>query len=290
MMASRIITQLVESDLPVKALVEVGSPVSSDTVIALDGENHVVSNKLHMPGIVEEVVTSSGKRFGVETNRIWFKMRSFYNLENGDKLSNRHGGKGVVTVIPDELMPWDPDTGEKIEVCIAPESVTNRRSMSVLWEMMLTRKAWDESFRGTRSLSPIHVDLFEVNDGEAQWSQDENHNFAELARKYSFKRNLIYRNQTLPNATFASKLFWMRLDKIAMEIVSSVGKKRTRNNFGAVVDSAKVSGQRCNAAKLLAMSGRGLVNLSLEAIENNMSGQKFFKDLLDSVKNKRYLK
>lgn len=290
MTAGRIITQLIESDMPVRPLVKVGDSVDGSSVIALDGDKQVTANKLHVPSVIEEINVSKGKRFGVETNRCWIKFRSFYPLSAGDKLSNRHGGKGVVTVVPDADMPWCPDTGDKIEVCIGPESIINRRSMSVFWEMMLCNKVWFESFRGQRKATPIRVKLYEENEDNIQWPQDDNHNFALLATQFSQKHDLALGNDKLPEPTFIGKMFWMRLDKIAMEIASSVGKKRKKNSFGAVIDSAKSSGQRCNAAKLLALAGRDMETLAAELIDQNMSGQKFFKQLVDAARNERFVK
>lgn len=284
MIASRIVTQLVESDLTVNPLIKEGDPVSSSTPIAVDGDKTVLASKLYMPGVVEKISISKGKRFGVETNRIWFKFRSFYNLENGDKLSNRHGGKGVVVVVPDEEMPWDSNTQKCIEVCISPESIINRRAMSIMWEMMLGIKATQEQQK------EIKVSLYEQLDEIIQWPSDENHNFKELAKKFGNKVQLSYKGKDLPEMTFVGPLFWMRLDKIAKEIVSSVGRRSKKNSFDAVIDSAKTSGQRCNAAKILALEARGASAITKDIIQSNMSGTKFFRELIDATRNQQFRK
>lgn len=282
MVASRIVTQLVESDLTVVPLVKEGDSVSSTTPIARDGDKVVLASKLYMPGVVDKMSISKGKRFGMETNRIWFRIRSFYNLENGDKISNRHGGKGVVVVIPDEQMPYDPVQKRHVEVCVSPESIINRRAMSVMWEMMLCLKAKKES------VNEIKVSLYEHIEDSIQWPTDDNHSFEKLAREFGEKTQLTLNKEVLAEKTFIAPMFWMRLDKIAKEIVSSVGKKRKKNSFGAVIDSAKNSGQRCNAAKILALEARNAGSLTKDIIDSNINGTKFFRELIDAARNNRY--
>ena len=282
MVSSRIITQLVESDLPVVPCVTPGDMVNPASIVALDGDRQVTATKLLVFSQVEVVSMSKGRRFGKDTNRCWIKYRSFYSLENGDKLSNRHGGKGVVTVIPDEEMPHD-DQGNRIEVCIGPESVINRRSMSVFWEIMLCRKAQKEG------LTKIKVSLLEQKDGSCDWPKDELHNFDKLAEEFGENTQLFIKEKPLPHTTFVGPMFWMRIDKIAMEIVSCVAKKRKKSAFGAVVDSANVSGQRCNVAKILALDARGVSQITEHIIAENISGQDMFKSFISAIQNKRML-
>jgi len=287
MKASRIIVQLIESDLPVTCLVEPGDSVDSNSVIALDGEHHVLASKLIFPGIVEAVEIFQGKRFGIITNRCWIKYRSFYPMENGDKISNRHGGKGVITIIPDKDMPWCPDTGQQIDICIGPESVINRKAMSVMWEMMLCKRQWQE-LRGQRPTKQIKVPLTVEVDGKVTWPTDDDHNFEKLAHQYGQKLPLVYKGQQLPELVFFGHMFWMRLDKFSREIVSAVGNKKKTNSFGATIDNAKLSGQRCNLAKILAMTGRNMGVLPYDVIDSNMSGRRFFTNLVHSIRNESF--
>ena len=52
-----------------------------------------------------------------------------------DKLTNRHGAKGVVTqIIPDNQMPVLPD-GRHVDLCLNPMSVISRMNMGQLMEI-----------------------------------------------------------------------------------------------------------------------------------------------------------
>lgn len=57
----------------------------------------------------------------------------------GDKVSNRYGGKGVISeVVPDHLMPILKDTGEHIEICFNSSTCVNRLNDGQLKETSLT--------------------------------------------------------------------------------------------------------------------------------------------------------
>ncbi len=287
MIASRVITQLVESDKVVLPKVSVGSSVTPDTVIAIDGEAEVISNKLYMPGIVEEIVISKGKRFGISTNRCWFKFRSFYPLATGDKLSNRHGGKGVIYVLPDSMFPYYNNNMDIIrtEVCIGPETIINRKAMSIYKEMMLSKYCEQQEIQSIAVPSGLR-DIHVYNNTNANIYDID---FTELAKRYGSKTQLFLNGEKLPEETFVAKLFWLRLDKIAREIVSCVKTRRRKSSFGGVIDKAKISGQRCNVAKLLALSGRNNQKLVEHIIKDNSSAHEFFTELVKAAQNKEFL-
>lgn len=59
------------------------------------------------------------------------------NAKRGDKLSNRHGGKGVISkVMPTELMPILPN-GQRVELIFNQATVTNRENGGQLFEISL---------------------------------------------------------------------------------------------------------------------------------------------------------
>lgn len=59
--------------------------------------------------------------------------------EIGDKISNRYGGKGVISeIVPDHLMPIVQDTGKPIDVCFNSSTCVNRLNDGQLKETSLT--------------------------------------------------------------------------------------------------------------------------------------------------------
>ena len=60
-------------------------------------------------------------------------------LDVGDKISNRYGGKGVISaVIPDRLMPIIKDTGQHVELIFNQATCVNRLNDGQLKELSLT--------------------------------------------------------------------------------------------------------------------------------------------------------
>lgn len=57
----------------------------------------------------------------------------------GDKISNRYGGKGVISeIVPDHLMPIVKDTGKPIDICFNSSTCVNRLNDGQLKETSLT--------------------------------------------------------------------------------------------------------------------------------------------------------
>ena len=57
----------------------------------------------------------------------------------GDKISNRYGGKGVISeIVPDHLMPIVKDTGKHIDICFNSSTCVNRLNDGQLKETSLT--------------------------------------------------------------------------------------------------------------------------------------------------------
>ena len=59
-------------------------------------------------------------------------------IQPGDKLAGRHGNKGVVSrVVPVEDMPFDPDTGEAVDIILNPLGVPSRMNIGQVLETHL---------------------------------------------------------------------------------------------------------------------------------------------------------
>jgi len=66
---------------------------------------------------------------------IKFKINQQYNIGVGDKLTNRHGAKGIVSLVEqDKNMPVTP-WGDKVEIIVSPIGIINRMNIGQLFEL-----------------------------------------------------------------------------------------------------------------------------------------------------------
>ena len=78
-------------------------------------------------GIVTDV-----KKHG---NSVTVNVKTEEPLKVADKLSGLHGNKHIVSaIIPDDQMPYNPETGERIDITMNPIGVSNRINTSQLLE------------------------------------------------------------------------------------------------------------------------------------------------------------
>ena len=69
--------------------------------------------------------------------RIFIQVASLRNLKVGDKLSGRHGNKGVVSIVlPEEDMPYMED-GTPIDIILSPLGVPSRMNLGQILEVHL---------------------------------------------------------------------------------------------------------------------------------------------------------
>jgi len=81
------------------------------------------------------LVNEAGNKMPFSGVRIVFKIERYDTCVVGDKMTNNHGGKGVITLIEKtENMPITP-WGEPIDVILNPISIINRMNPSVLYEL-----------------------------------------------------------------------------------------------------------------------------------------------------------
>lgn len=84
--------------------------------------------------------TAEGKVIAayIENDEAVVMLAALKPLEEGDKLAGRYGNKGVVArIVPRELMPFDPVTGQVLDVILSPEGVPSRSNISQLLEGLL---------------------------------------------------------------------------------------------------------------------------------------------------------
>jgi DNA-directed RNA polymerase beta subunit len=112
-----------ESKMPRTTLVRSPKPIQQDVSEVWDHD---------YPGEVVDVVkTKSGYRVSV---------KSAVPMADADKVSGRHGNKGIVTIVPDHQMPIGED-GKPFEVLVSPYSLPSRKNTSQIAELLLGKIA-----------------------------------------------------------------------------------------------------------------------------------------------------
>jgi DNA-directed RNA polymerase subunit beta' len=75
---------------------------------------------------------------GIEGKEARILLANVKHIEKGDKMSGRHGNKGVIAkILPDHLMPFDPETGLVLDVVLNPLGIPSRSNISQLLEALL---------------------------------------------------------------------------------------------------------------------------------------------------------
>ena len=112
----------------------------------------------HSPGVVTDVYhTPKG---------VTLAVKSLNTMQIGDKVSNRFGGKGVVsTIVPDDEMPHD-EAGEKYEMLLSPLGMISRINPAQVIEMALAKIA-------KKTGKPYKIEDFSDIQDLAQFAADE---------------------------------------------------------------------------------------------------------------------
>ena len=125
--------------------------------LVADYKDRSVTWEHDVPGVVRRVVRS--------TDRIEVHVYTEAPLVAGDKLSGRHGNKGIVSkVLPDDQMPHDKH-GKPVEILLNPAGVPSRMNVGQNYETALGRVA-------KKLGRPIHVPNFETGLDYGKWVQD----------------------------------------------------------------------------------------------------------------------
>ncbi|MCA9796150.1 MAG: hypothetical protein KC910_30290, partial [Candidatus Eremiobacteraeota bacterium] len=113
---------------------------------SLDGKLDDVSLtlKLGEDGIVDDVLVT-----GDETSTtVKVRLRVMRVPEAGDKLASRYAQKGTIgKIIPDEDMPFDPETGMRPDIVVNPHAIPSRMTCGLVLELVAGKYA---SLRGDR--------------------------------------------------------------------------------------------------------------------------------------------
>jgi hypothetical protein len=261
--------QTVKSFAPLFNLVSEGDTIlPNDYIAGTEFGTTFRAEGIYRPCTAIEIKTSKTISSGHVAWVLSITYECTYSLSDGDKLSNREAGKGVVRIIPDKLMP-STSAGETIEVCVGPEAVTGRRSMGLYWEMM-AHKYVDKT-----RLDSLDVDLYSPKPS-----------FRELCDMgFGSSETLSIEGTKLPCNTFIGKIFWLRMNKHAIEAASCVGSEKPRNAHGLVIDKARKSGQKREPNKSIAMFSRNLEQNLFNSIKRDSNGHEQLRLMLEALED-----
>jgi len=175
-------------------------------------------------------------------------LRAIYALDDGCKITTRHGGKGVVRIFDESDMP-KTDDGRLIECIVHPKSIYCRRAFGSLREMMANQLP-----------EPIRVNHFSSN-----WSMKQL-----ISMNLDTRSKLHISGQVTPFAAFVAPLFWIRCDKHSREILSAIGSEKPVNENGRNPNSGKLSGQRMNVGMSTVLIAKGMTKTLHKIIERNV--------------------
>jgi DNA-directed RNA polymerase beta subunit len=134
-----------------------------------------------------EKTNSNYKVKGETIDGIRVEITAIYErkISLGDKLGNRHGNKGIISIIvPEEKMPVLPD-GRKVEVVINPLGVPSRMNIGQLFELHLGMAVTELKRTVKQMFDTDQKDkIYEYVLGFIQLiDKTENHNYTEQMRK-----------------------------------------------------------------------------------------------------------
>lgn len=162
----------------------------------------------------------------LKSTKIIIKMLRYMPVSIGDKLTNRHAAKGVVTkIVPDDLMPYTED-GERMDIIINPLSVVSRMNLGQIYEMMTGKIFYYASKRiaqmlkenkSRKQIEDFMIELYHILDGT-----DDKRYSAEVAK------NL----KSINDAAFKKFIFGVANGKIHY-VVAPFQTPKTKDIFKA---------------------------------------------------------
>jgi hypothetical protein len=228
--------------------------------VSSDSQTNCYASKIYKDSLVEKIESYRVMHNGYMHNAVRFYLTANYPLEDGDKISNRGATKGVVNIVDVNDMPHD-EYGVPIDVCISPEAVIGRRVLSLYMEMMASAYYSEYGNLPTDDLG-----------------------FEDLAKEFGDKNQLYINDKPLDNLTYTGTIYWLRLNKHAIENISSVNQKRLYSIDGTHVDNARSNGQRIDISKTIAFHDRNMDFILDDTIDKNSNAynllRKYMKSLL----------
>lgn len=187
---------------------------------------------------------------GERATRYRFEISTVYLCENGDKLTTRHGGKGVVKIKPDDEMP--KLLGKALDIVVHPMSFNSRRNLGTFREMMVNKALWHD-YKGQTLKKVKHF--------------SQKHSMERLV-KMGMGKNSVLDDGTL---CFTGPLYWLRTDKHSREQCNRVtGHRHFLNQDDLKPNSGKISGKRMSMNYSTIMAAKGLNDTHKALVKKNI--------------------
>ncbi len=183
--------------------------------------------------------------------RISVEIAKLKKLQIGDKLANRHGNKGVISVImPEEDMPFLPD-GRPVDIVLSPLGVVSRMNLGQILEMHLGYAA---KILGYRVISPAisGIGVEEVREEMKKANLPEDGKLI----LYDGKTGEPFREKVGVGVMYVMKLIHMAEDKIHSRSIGPYSLI-TQQPLGG---KAQFGGQRLGEMEVWALEAYAAVN------------------------------
>ncbi len=189
--------------------------------------------------------------------RIEVEVAEIRPIQAGDKLSGRHGNKGVVSkVLPAEEMPFMED-GTPVDIVLNPLSVASRMNLGQILE---THLGWAAKNLGYQAISPALAGATEVDIKkelkEAGLSEDGK------VRLFDGRTGLPFPEKITVGYIYMMKLIHMVEDKIHMRSIGPYSLI-TQQPLGG---KAQFGGQRFGEMEVWALEGYGAAHILQEML------------------------
>lgn len=189
--------------------------------------------------------------------RIEVEVAEIRPIQAGDKLSGRHGNKGVISkVLPAEEMPFMED-GTPVDIVLNPLSVASRMNLGQILE---THLGWAAKNLGYQAVSPALAGATEVDIKkelkEAGLSEDGK------VGLFDGRTGLLFPEKITVGYIYMMKLIHMVEDKIHMRSIGPYSLI-TQQPLGG---KAQFGGQRFGEMEVWALEGYGAAHILQEML------------------------
>lgn len=184
--------------------------------------------------------------------RLKFDVATHHQPQHGDKVCNRHGFKGTIEMVPEEHMPVVklPDGKlHPVDVLISPLAVLHRRQMGHFVEMAANLQYMAE---GKTEVGHFEQGLIDYYASETPYYEYD---------------NVKINGQEV--SLYAAPIYWMFLDKLAVENYNPVYEHKFKSQNGNWINSGAISGVKLSTPELMLLQEKGMHQFANQLITIN---------------------